>query len=112
MLSKSNGTEGASDNCSENLVDDSGSPGYNKLCPTISVEEMEAEVLHRQSPNPTLVELERRNRELFILHQIAEALNREVNLAEALQTALAQVAELFGLHTGWIFLQRQDSAEF
>lgn len=43
---------------------------------------------------------------------MAEALNREVNLADALQTALAKVAELFGLHTGWIFLQRQDQTEF
>ncbi len=48
--------------------------------------------------------LRQRNHELFILHQIAEALNREVNLYRALQTALAKVAELFDLHTGWIFL--------
>lgn len=49
-------------------------------------------------------QLEQRNRELFILHQIAEALNREVNLHAALETTLAQVAELFDLHTGWAFL--------
>ena len=61
---------------------------------------------------PTSDELERRNRELFILHQMAEALNREVNLEDALQTALAKVAQLFDLHTGWIFLQRQDTDEF
>lgn len=61
-------------------------------------------------PNPD--ELQRRNRELFILHQIAEALNREVNLDEALQTALAKVAELFELHTGWIFLKRAESDEY
>ena len=73
---------------------------------------MEEKALEQQSPNPTPVELERRNRELFILHQIAEALNREVILADALQTVLAQVAELFDLHTGWIFLRRQDSADF
>lgn len=48
--------------------------------------------------------LRRRNRELFILNAIAEALNREVNLDQSLSTALAQVAELFGLRTGWIFL--------
>jgi two-component system NarL family sensor kinase len=55
--------------------------------------------------------LRRRNRELFILHQIAEALNREVNLAQALQTTLAQVAELFSLNTGWIFLLREETGE-
>jgi two-component system NarL family sensor kinase len=55
--------------------------------------------------------LQRRNRELFILHQIAEALNREVNLAQALQTALAKVADLFNLSTGWIFLLREETGE-
>jgi two-component system NarL family sensor kinase len=53
--------------------------------------------------------LRRRNHELFILHQIAEALNREVNLDQALQTALAKVAELFGLHTGWIYLLHDET---
>lgn len=48
--------------------------------------------------------LRRRNRELSILNTIAEALNREVDLDQSLRTALAQVAELFGLRTGWIFL--------
>jgi len=55
--------------------------------------------------------LERRNRELFILHQIAEALNREVDLNQALQTALAKVAELFDLNTGWIFLLHEETNE-
>ncbi len=53
--------------------------------------------------------LRQRNRELFVLSRIAEALNREVDLDQALQTALAQVAELFGLHTGWIFLLHEES---
>lgn len=56
-------------------------------------------------------ELQRRNRELFILHQIAEALNREINLDEALQTTLAQVAELFDLNTGWIFLYDTETQQ-
>jgi two-component system NarL family sensor kinase len=63
-----------------------------------------------KTPNPQ--ELAQRTRELFILHQIAEALNREINLEAALQTALAQVAALFGLHTGWIFLRRPDTTDF
>jgi two-component system NarL family sensor kinase len=62
-------------------------------------------------PESDTAKLQRRNRELFILHQIAEALNREVNLDQALQTALAQVAELFDLHTGWIFLLHEDTGE-
>ncbi len=56
--------------------------------------------------------LQRRNRELFILQQIAEALNREINLDQALQTALVKVAELFGLHTGWIFLHHEKSNDY
>ncbi|MEW5957659.1 MAG: GAF domain-containing sensor histidine kinase [Chloroflexota bacterium] len=64
------------------------------------------------SPQPNTDPVQRRNRELFILHQIAAALNGEVNLDQALQTALAKVAELFDLHTGWIFLKRQESDKF
>lgn len=49
-------------------------------------------------------QLQRRNRELSILNAIAEALNREVDLHTSLHTALAKVVELFGLHSGWIWL--------
>jgi len=55
--------------------------------------------------------LRRRNKELSILNAIAEALNREVDLDQALRTALAQVAELLDLQTGWIWLLHQDSGE-
>ena len=48
--------------------------------------------------------LARRNRELTILNEIASALNQEVDLAAALRTALAKVAELLELRTGWIWL--------
>jgi two-component system NarL family sensor kinase len=48
--------------------------------------------------------LRRRNRELVILNSIAEALNRPVDLDHSLRIALAQVAELLDLHTGWVFL--------
>ncbi len=41
---------------------------------------------------------------LSILNAIAAALNRSVSLDAALETTLAQVAELFGLETGWIWL--------
>jgi two-component system NarL family sensor kinase len=55
-------------------------------------------------------ELRRRNHELTILNQIAAALNREIDLSQALRTALAQVAEFFGLHTGWTFLLHEETA--
>ncbi len=56
--------------------------------------------------------LRQRNRELSILNAIAEALNGEVDLARALHTALALVAELLDLQTGWIWLEREESGNF
>ncbi len=53
----------------------------------------------------------RRNRELGILNQIAQALNREVDLDRALDAALAQVADLLHLRTGWIWLLREGTDE-
>ena len=56
--------------------------------------------------------LKRRNQELSILNTIAEALNREVDLDQALQTALQQVADLLDLHAGWIFLLNEESQAY
>jgi two-component system NarL family sensor kinase len=53
--------------------------------------------------------LQQRNRELSILNTIAEALNREVDLSQSIQAALAQVAELFDLQTGWIWLLDEEN---
>jgi two-component system NarL family sensor kinase len=55
--------------------------------------------------------LERRNQELSILNAIAEALNRETDLAPALDAALTQVAKLLDLKTGWVWLLREDTGE-
>jgi two-component system NarL family sensor kinase len=55
--------------------------------------------------------LTRRNRELTILNVIAQALNREVDLSQALHTTLARVAEIFDLQTGWIWLMHPDTGE-
>lgn len=55
--------------------------------------------------------LRRRNRELSILNTIAAALNREVDLDQALQAALAQVADLLDLQTGWIWLLHEGTGE-
>jgi two-component system NarL family sensor kinase len=61
------------------------------------------------APQSDTVKLRRLNRELMILNAIADALNREVDLEQALHTVLGQVAELLGLETGWIFLLPEDS---
>lgn len=55
--------------------------------------------------------LQRRNRELSILMTIARALNQSVALDQALRAALAQVAELLGLRTGWIWLLDEETNE-
>ncbi len=55
--------------------------------------------------------LKRRNRELSILNTIAQAMNQEVDLTQALNVALRHVAELFDLKTSWIFLL-DDEAKF
>jgi two-component system NarL family sensor kinase len=56
-------------------------------------------------------DLRRLNHELSVLNAIARELNRSVNLGEALEFTLAQVAELLGLRTGWIWLLNEDSSE-
>lgn len=53
---------------------------------------------------PGAGELHRENRELAILNTFARALNASVDLDELLADALAQVAELLGLRTGWVLL--------
>jgi two-component system, NarL family, sensor kinase len=56
-------------------------------------------------------DLRRLNHELSVLNAIARELNRSVSLGEALEFTLAQVAELLGLRTGWIWLMNEDSSE-
>ena len=55
--------------------------------------------------------LEKRNRELSILNVMAQALNAEIDLQQALQTTLEQAVHLFSLKTGWIWLIHEDTAE-
>ena len=62
-------------------------------------------------PESDTDKLKRRNHELSILNAIAEALNREVDLGKALDAALAQVAALLGLRTGWVWLLREETGE-
>ena len=51
-----------------------------------------------------LLELQNRNRELSILNTVAQQLNRETVLQEALQVTLQHTVELLHLQTGWIWL--------
>ena len=55
-------------------------------------------------------DLEHRNHELSVLNAIARELNRSVDLSEALEFTLSQVAELLGLRTGWIWLMNESSS--
>lgn len=64
-----------------------------------------------QTRASSAAQLQRRNRELSILMTIARALNQSVELDQALRAALAQVAELLGLRTGWIWLLDEETHE-
>jgi len=55
--------------------------------------------------------LRRRNAELSILKGMAQALNRSVDLGQALHGTLAQVADLLDLQTGWVWLLREDDGQ-
>lgn len=61
--------------------------------------------------DPDAETLRRRNRELRILNTIAEALNASVDLSTLLETALARVAELLNLETGWVLLLDPETHE-
>ncbi len=62
----------------------------------------------KTTPETDSDQLQRRNRELTILNSFAQALNRSVDLQQALHAALAQVAELFDLKTGWVWLLDEE----
>ncbi len=49
-------------------------------------------------------QLELQNRELTILYQVSEALNRSTDVHTALEQTLILVAEWLGLHSGWVWL--------
>ncbi|MEQ8676712.1 MAG: GAF domain-containing sensor histidine kinase [Aggregatilineales bacterium] len=55
--------------------------------------------------------LNRRNRELSILNDIAQALNRATDMTDTLHTVLKQVIELFDMQTGWIWLMNDKTGK-
>lgn len=56
-------------------------------------------------------DVQQRYAELATLNDLAQTLNRALDLREALDSALARIVELMGLNTGWIFL-REDAGAF
>jgi two-component system NarL family sensor kinase len=51
-------------------------------------------------------------RDLRILKEIAEVLNGATDVEQALRASLARVADLLGLHTGWIWLVDPQTGRF
>src|ERR1700730_10767452 len=66
--------------------------------------EIQAEDSSSLNSNQETASLLRSNRELAVLYAIAGQLNRKVDVHEALQEVLAQVTNLLGLQTGWVWL--------
>jgi sigma-B regulation protein RsbU (phosphoserine phosphatase) len=58
---------------------------------------------------PALTDAQQRIAELTTLNELAQTLNRALDLREALDTALAQIVELMGLRTGWLFLRDETN---
>ena len=56
--------------------------------------------------------LRKLNRELSILTTIAEALNRQIDLPQALNTVLVQLGDLLDLHTGWVWLLNEAGQSY
>jgi len=54
----------------------------------------------------------RQARELRILNAIAEQLNSTLDVQQALERTLVLVADLLGLHTGWIWLLDPETQQF
>lgn len=57
-----------------------------------------------------LTDAQRRIVELTTLNDLAQTLNRALDLREALDAALPHIVELMGLRTGWIFLHDETGA--
>jgi serine phosphatase RsbU (regulator of sigma subunit) len=58
---------------------------------------------------PAVTDAQQRIAELTTLNELAQTLNRAVDLREALDSALGQIVELMGLRTGWLFLREENA---
>jgi GAF domain-containing protein len=59
---------------------------------------------------PALTDAQQRIAELSTLNELAQTLNRALDLREALDAALPQIVDIMGLRTGWIFLRDEANA--
>ena len=59
---------------------------------------------------PALTDAQQRIAELTALNELAQTLNRALDLREALDAALPHIVEMMGLRTGWIFLRDETGA--
>ncbi|NJM07390.1 hypothetical protein HC891_16200 [Candidatus Gracilibacteria bacterium] len=57
-----------------------------------------------------LTDSQQRIAELTTLNELAQTLNRALDLREALDSALLHIVELMGLSTGWIFLKGEGAS--
>lgn len=58
----------------------------------------------------SLTDVQRRVAELSTLNELAQTLNRAVDLREALDAAIRHIVELLDLQTGWIFLYEEGGS--
>lgn len=59
---------------------------------------------------PTLTDAQQRIAELTALNELAQTLNRALDLREALDAALPSIVEIMGLRSGWVFLRDETGA--
>jgi serine phosphatase RsbU (regulator of sigma subunit) len=59
---------------------------------------------------PAVTDAQQRIAELSTLNELAQTLNRALDLREALDAALPQIVDIMGLRTGWIFLRDEVDA--
>src|SRR5215216_5930740 len=59
---------------------------------------------------PALTDAQQRIAELSTLNELAQTLNRALDLREALDAALPQIVDIMGLRTGWVFLRDEAGA--
>lgn len=76
---------------------------YNKIMDREAQESL-TDQQERPPQTDEATSLLRGNRDLAVLYSIASQLNRKVDVQEMLQEVLAQVTQLFGLQTGWVWL--------
>ncbi|MBK9940007.1 MAG: hypothetical protein IPP13_00055 [Kouleothrix sp.] len=59
---------------------------------------------------PALTDAQQRIAELTALNELAQTLNRALDLREALDAALPSIVEIMGLRSGWVFLRDETGA--